>query len=257
MMYAPQDYWTTTNQLDCWTGSQSRPARRPTLLHKKLNALIIMAYEVRPWSSEMSHIFNMQTTGNVIEVFGDYNPIYGGKPKKLAMWLLNGAAGRSRFNSRLIASGLAYKLSHVCKRRKTGIRTSLVGLTLLDHWALKFPRFKLFVDAYVTEASRRKIAADSFDLSIGVMPLEWRRAQEFNEKFELEEAMMMRQQAAAQQAASMQQVYGQLIQQQQYQFIQQQMQPQTVQSLQQLVQQQSSLDRNNVYLNSFNAMLGI
>lgn len=209
----PQNYWTVTSQQNMWTSQtiKPRPNQRPTLLQTKLNALIIMAYEVRPWSIEMSHIFNMQTTENVIEVFGNYNPLYGGKPRKLATWLLNGAASRSGYNGQLISAGLAYKLSHVCKRRKTGIRTSLVGLTLLDHWALKFPRFKLFVDAYVTEASRRKIAADSFDLSIGVMPLEWRRAQEFNEKFEQEEAMMkMRQQAAAQQAASMQQVYGQL-----------------------------------------------
>lgn len=155
-----------------------------SVLDKKINSLVAMANNtVTPENQSVFHIFRYNTVDNAISVFGNYNPLYAGKPKWLAMKLLEGAAGRARINGRLLVSGLVYKTPMLIGVRKSGMHTSYVGLALLDHWAEKFPRFKAFVDAYVSKKMRRKIASDCFDLSLNIAPKEWADAETLNKVY--------------------------------------------------------------------------
>jgi hypothetical protein len=168
-----------------------------------LDKMLLKMTQLHHWSgdNELQYRFRHFTVEEAVQIFGDYNPIYAGKPKKLAYWLLNGAAGRTTFNGRLIGAGLAYATPSLIGVRKTGTMTSYVGLGLLDHWAEKFPRFKPFVDAFVTSKMRRKIASDCYDFSLGVYPKDWRDAEVKNKelliKWEAREYRKMKKQEAA------------------------------------------------------------
>lgn len=115
-----------------------------------------------------------------IDVLGNYNPMYAGRPKKLAMLMLESAAGRAPWSS-IAYAGLAYRMPKKTGIRKAGRRTSHAGLMLLDHWAQKFPPFAPFVMAYVSVKSRKEITADCFDLSMGAIP-KWMLDDEKKEK---------------------------------------------------------------------------
>lgn len=129
--------------------------------------------------------FHMLTGDQAIEVFGNYNPLYSGRPKKLTKLLLDAAAGRHRFMGTIAPTGLFYALPVLVGVRKMGMRTSAAGLILLDHWAEKFPRFKPFLDAYVTKAARKQIMCDCYDLSMGFEPGHFAKAAELNKMYQL------------------------------------------------------------------------
>lgn len=168
-----------------------------------LDKMLLKMTQLHHWSgdNELQYRFRHFTVEEAVQMFGNYNPIYAGKPKKLAYWLLNGAAGRTTFNGRLIGAGLAYATPSLIGVRKTGTMTSYVGLGLLDHWAEKFPRFKPFVAAFVTQKMRRKIASDCYDFSLGIYPKDWRDAEVKNKdlliKWEAREYRKMKKQEAA------------------------------------------------------------
>lgn len=131
------------------------------------------------------YTFNKLTCDVAIQHLGDYNPIYGGTPKKLAMALLMSAANPSRFGGAyaLHSVGLVYPYPSLVGVRRMRHRTSVAGLALLDHWAEKFPKFKPFVDAYVTSKDRKKITAECYDLAMGVRPLSFIAADAKNEVY--------------------------------------------------------------------------
>lgn len=197
-----------------------------------LDKMLLKMTQLHHWTgdNELQYRFRHFTVEEAVQMFGDYNPIYAGKPKKLAYWLLNGAAGRTTFNGRLIAAGLAYATPSLIGVRKTGTMTSYVGLGLLDHWAERFPRFKPFVDAFVTQKMRRKIASDCYDFSLGVYPKDWRDAEVKNKdlliKWEAREYRKMKKQEAANKQLEHMQKMTLLAQQQsamQQQYLSQQM----------------------------------
>lgn len=197
-----------------------------------LDKLLLKMAGLHTWTgeNEMAYRFRHYTVDEAVEVFGNYNPVYAGKPKKLAYWLLNGAAGRTTFNGRLIAAGLAYATPSLIGVRKTGTMTSYVGLALLDHWAEKFPRFKPFVAAFVTQKMRRKIASDCYDFSLGIYPKDWRDAEVKNKdlliKWEAREYRKLKKQEAANRELAKQQQAMTLLAQQgmlNQQYAQQQM----------------------------------
>lgn len=123
----------------------------------------------------------------VIEALGDYNPLYSGRPKHLAMALLYAAAGRdsTRKAYMLQNAGLTYCLPSLVGVRKRAVRTSAVGLKLLDHWAAKFPKFAPFVAAFVTKKARKEIICDCVDFSLDMLPACYREAEEKNKLYQV------------------------------------------------------------------------
>lgn len=123
----------------------------------------------------------------VIEALGDYNPLYSGRPKHLAMALLYAAAGRdsTRKAYMLQNAGLTYCLPSLVGVRKRAVRTSAVGLKLLDHWAEKFPKFAPFVAAFVTKKARKEIICDCVDFSLDMFPACFREAEEKNKLYQV------------------------------------------------------------------------
>lgn len=123
----------------------------------------------------------------VIEALGDYNPLYSGRPKHLAMALLYAAAGRdsTRKAYMLQNAGLTYCLPALVGVRKRAVRTSAVGLKLLDYWAEKFPKFAPFVAAFVTKKARKEIICDCVDFSLDMFPACFREAEEKNKLYQV------------------------------------------------------------------------
>lgn len=123
----------------------------------------------------------------VIEALGDYNPLYSGRPKHLAMALLYAAAGRdsTRKAYMLQNAGLTYCLPSLVGVRKRAVRTSAVGLKLLDYWAEKFPKFAPFVAAFVTKKARKEIICDCVDFSLDMFPACFREAEEKNKLYQV------------------------------------------------------------------------
>lgn len=119
-----------------------------------------------------------------IEVFGNWNPLYAGKPKAMSLLLLEGCAGRQSIrragSMSLKMTGLVYFLPCLAGIRSTGFHTTAAGLELLDHWAEKFPKFKRFVAAYVRKDMRRKIVSECFDLAMGILPRSFAKIEQAN-----------------------------------------------------------------------------
>lgn len=121
----------------------------------------------------------------ILALFGNYNPIYSGRPKRTVLPLLVSAPASASFmrQGSFKLAGLAVIEPSIPGKRKCRMRLSMNGLMLLDHWAGKHPRFKPFVDAYVPKKAREEIAATAFDLTMGGVP-EYIRA--LHEKAEIE-----------------------------------------------------------------------
>lgn len=156
----------------------------------------------------------------VIEALGDYNPLYAGRPKHLAMALLYAAGGRDSTKKAYILqnAGLTYRLPHLVGVRKGGVRTSAVGLKLLDYWAEKFPKFAPFVTAFVTKKARKEIICDCVDFVLDMFPASFREAEEKNKlyqvKWEAREYRRMKKEAEAAKTLNDRIRYEQLVMQQ-------------------------------------------
>lgn len=119
----------------------------------------------------------------LLESFGKLRPLYGGKPKREVMHLLMAANSEHWFNTQYLfkGAGLAYISFSIIGRKRMKARLTMGGLTLLDHWAAQFPKFKPFVDAYVSKTARKQIAAASFDFEMGVLPEVLQKQKEAND----------------------------------------------------------------------------
>lgn len=146
---------------------------RRSTIDKKLTELI-----KRAKNGETANSFSLLMADDAIEVLGDYNPMYSGRPKALTMRLLEASAGqiRNNFLSSFCNTGLFYQTPSLTGVRAARMLTSHAGLTLLDHWAVKFPAFKPFVDAYVNPKMRKMISCDCFDMAQGKLP-SWMEAE--------------------------------------------------------------------------------
>lgn len=105
----------------------------------------------------------------VISLTSGIDPICEGIPNALASMMLEACPTPRPFSQSLIETGLFY---HVPAFYPDGpkIRTSHVGVAVLDKWATEFPRFAPFVDLYCPEWVREQITCDSFDYANGEMP---------------------------------------------------------------------------------------
>lgn len=147
--------------------AERREGCRVPVIEKKLTAL-----SRRAERKDGATSFFFLNADDAIEGLGNYNPIYSGRPKAITMKLLEAAAGQraDNFLSSLCSTGLFYQTPSLHGVRRARMLTSYAGLSLLDHWAEKFPAFKPFVDAYVTKKMRRMIASDCFDMVNGKTP---------------------------------------------------------------------------------------
>lgn len=122
-------------------------------------------------AEQKSNDFIFVPHDSVIDILGDYNPLYGGRPKKLAMSLLNGVGVMKMWNNYMLhVCGLVYAVPLLVGVRGPRCRTSFAGLSLLEHWCQKFPKFKPFYDAYVRPKYRKQISSDCMDLIMGIRP---------------------------------------------------------------------------------------
>ena len=117
-------------------------------------------------------VFNLLRSEDAIDVLGNYNPIYGGVPKKLAEFLLKGTAGQTKVIGMfsLLSTGLFYQTPILIGVRGHRMLTSYAGLELLRHWVVKFPKFKPFFEAYASKEIVDRITCDCFDLANGHTP---------------------------------------------------------------------------------------
>lgn len=131
----------------------------------------------------INNYFRDQTVSRLLPAM-EFNPMYRGRPRKEVNWLL--LAGPSPiklfYQHRLFYAGLVTLEPAVANRRKARCRLSYAGLELLDHWAIRYPKFKPFVDAYLTKKARQEIASDALGYRLGFMPERFKAMQELNEK---------------------------------------------------------------------------
>jgi len=114
--------------------------------------------------------FVSASADDVIQVLGDTDPMFGRSLTSLAEALLSCAPDpRSGYHYQLTWTGLFFQMPKVFAMPDR-IGTSYVGLALLDHWAAKDKRFAPYVDAYIDEEVRKRIAADCFAFGMGHMP---------------------------------------------------------------------------------------
>ncbi len=158
----------------------------------------------------------VRTTGdNLIATMGHLRPIHAGRPIGWALRLLlctptdSSYRGGKEATSEW-AAGLFYNVPFVPKRQKRRVRTSYPALQLLDHYAEKWPSFKPFVTAYVTEKARQQIMSECIDLAMGLTPVRFRKLakkkEEMLEKIAAEQAAA-RAKALAEAAAAAQAQY--------------------------------------------------
>lgn len=106
-----------------------------------------------------------------IEELGDYNPMYGGRPKKLAMALLSRVTmGPAYHNYVLCHSGLMYTIPGLPGVRSARCRITVAAWELMEHWAEKSPKFKLHWLAYIDNKAKQQIYSDCFDLALAHRP---------------------------------------------------------------------------------------
>jgi hypothetical protein len=131
--------------------------------------------------------FRDQTLGGFLPAMG-FNPMYNGRPRREILPLLLSAPSPMKFFNQgtYFCFGLVTFEPAVCNRRKTRARLSYAGLELLDYWSEKYPKFKPFVDAYVTKKARKEIAADAVGYRLGIVPSRFAKMLELHAK---EEAM--------------------------------------------------------------------
>jgi len=174
---------TLINQsLPAWAGSLGTPNMFPmptpptgkeivfkkrSKFMKALNAMPIADFI----SGEAGPYYKQQTFGNVIE-YMNFNPMWNGRPRKEVNWLLLSAPSPIKLfgQSSLYHYGLVTYEPAIANRRKTRCRLSYVGMELLDFWATEYPKFKPFVDAYLTKKARGEIASDALGYKLGFVP---------------------------------------------------------------------------------------
>lgn len=111
--------------------------------------------------------------GDAVAIFGDYRPMYNGKPSSYAQALLDAAAGEihhPRWAAEYKRAGLLMQFPCIPTKRKGRVRATPAALAVLDHWASRSKRFKEFVDVYVKRKARLEIADLGFDLKLGLVP---------------------------------------------------------------------------------------
>lgn len=147
--------------------AERKPGCRRPVIEKKLTEL-----STRAVMQPVSTSFFLLSAEDAIEVLGNYNPLYAGRPKAVAMKLLNASAGQLRdaYYDSLCKTGLFYQTPVLVGVRAARMLTSYAGLMLIDHWSERFPAFKPFADAYVTKKMRRRISEDCFDMVNGKTP---------------------------------------------------------------------------------------
>lgn len=161
-----------------------------------------------------------------VDVLGFYNPIYSGRPKKIAQMLLDILPGCKRREWSLVGCGLAYPIPGLAGIRSERMRVSAAGLALLDHWAKTYPKFAAFLAPYDSKKARETITSHCFDMAMGHRPSDFRKIDEANVlnqlKADSRELKRLKRQAeaSAQEIRTMQQVL--LIHQQQMAHQQQQ-----------------------------------
>lgn len=198
-----------------------KPGYRIPVIDKKINELTVKAKRVHHKDGDFVHAY----AETVIEVLGDYNPLYSKRPKKLTAALLSRVEmGKCWNNTALIYSGLMYMIPGLPGVRSQRCRISVAGWELLEHWAKKFPSFEKHWLAYMDNKAKEQIYSDCFDLALGHRPAsfvaidklapayqqrlearEYRKMmkeqKKAKEKLEREQAMNVMQSQYAQQAA--------------------------------------------------------
>lgn len=122
---------------------------------------------------EISGFYKAISADSLIELLGDYNPLYAGRPKKHVETLLKMAhpiASTPMMYTFYVRGGLAFRIPYLPGRRKTRLRLTAAGIKLLDHWAEKHRRFKPFVDAYLPNKARKEINLACIDFEFGSLP---------------------------------------------------------------------------------------
>jgi hypothetical protein len=170
-------------------GDSSAP-RRMTVWAKKLAEAKTLADEVG--GSEYPEFYRRSRAEPLAGLFGSINPVYRGRPKRMALHLLGAAAGPFWSGAcwQYHSAGLMYRDASVLGIKRSKCRTTLAGLALLDFWAVNFPNFKRFVDAFATKKARDEIAAACFDFEFGILPQDIKRQLGINEEIKTQKAFV-------------------------------------------------------------------
>lgn len=127
----------------------------------------IGGYEYRYW---------MVDGYRAVELFETYRPIRlsTGRLKDFPYLLLHSASEAVRtakFSNKYAGvgvGGLMYPVPEVPKRHRWEWKLSYAGLMVIDHWADKYPRFKSYVDAFITDKDRKEIVESSAMMRMGI-----------------------------------------------------------------------------------------
>ncbi len=132
----------------------------------------------------INEYFNRIETDSLIASFGNEKPLYRRRPKKwLQSLLLMGNFNRCFFNrSYLLSKGIIYSRPAIFGRRAIHYRITPATLMLLDHIAAKYPNFKKFVDAYISDQDRKEIINDCASFVLNILPKEYEIAMEKNDE---------------------------------------------------------------------------
>lgn len=141
-------------------------------IDKKLSRLYQMAN--RGAKGDVNYWFTNVLPEDAVSVLGNYNPLYNGRPKKLAQLMLDAVAGPAPMKHPLWHCGLFYIIPENLGVRKRRYHLSLAGLRVLEHWAAKFPKFGKFFEAYRNDKMVERITCDCFDFTMGSVP-KWMR----------------------------------------------------------------------------------
>jgi len=158
--------------------SERMAGKRVPVIDKKLAQLFTHVQDMKDENSYL-HV----VPGDVaIDVLGNYNPIYSGRPKKLSRVLLDALAGFLPMKQcyGLWRCGLVYSVPALMGVRGQRARVTPAGLALLDHWAVKFPKFSKFLLAYDNNKARREIMSECFDLAMGIRPQSYHEIDKLN-----------------------------------------------------------------------------
>lgn len=215
-------------------------ARRIPVIDQKLFALYKETKQLENW-------FFFVHSDVAIDILGSYNPIYGGRPKKLVQMMLDILPGYKRADKNMYMCGLAYQVPALVGVRSQRMRLSAAGLALLDHWAERFPNFAKFLAPYDSPKSRERILSDCYDLAMEVRPGWFEKIDKANVLNQLkadsrELKRLKREEEILAKKRMQQDIYAQTQQQAllQNQYYQQALQQQLLQ--QQILQQQSAKD---------------
>lgn len=132
---------------------------------------------------EVNNYFRDQSLDGLLPAM-NFNPLYNGRPRREVLSLLLCSPSPMKFFHQYIyfTYGLVTLEPAICNRRKARARLSYTGLELLDYWSEKYPKFKPFVDAYVTKKARKEIAIDAVGYKMGILPSRFIAMQALHEK---------------------------------------------------------------------------